>query len=226
MLAAISFGKYRRSLTVALLLLMMGLGLTMVFHLLSEVRGHDLRGAIRAITPGAMVGALALTILSYLSLTLYDHMALASFCSYTLSHNLGLSLLTGGSARMRIYGAAGLGPGDVARVIASASLSFWGGVVTMAALFLAVDPLPVAIKAFPIGASVLQLLGFCMLGGVAVALAGLRRAPYPVRLFGWALMLPSRGQAAAQIGILADGMGGYNAAWGCSRRWCWRPCHR
>ena len=126
---------------MALLLLMMGLGLAMVFHLLSEVHGHDLRGAIRAITPGALAGALALTILSYLSLTLYDHMALriigkriawrtaalASFCSYTLSHNLGLSLLTGGSARMRIYGAAGLGPGDVARVIASASLSFWGG---------------------------------------------------------------------------------------------------
>ena len=215
MIAALSSGSHRRGLTIALLLLMTGLGVAMVFHLLSEVRGHDLRGAIRAITPGAIAGALALTILSYLSLTLYDHMALriigkqiawrtaalASFCSYTLSHNLGLSLLTGGSARMRIYGAAGLGPGDVARVIASASLSFWSGVVTMAALFLAVDPMPVAIKAFPIGASVLQLLGFCLLGGVAVALAGLRRAPYPVRLFGWTLMLPSRGQAAAQIGI-------------------------
>ena len=75
MLAAISFGKYRRGLTVALLLLMMGLGLAMVFHLLSEVHGHDLRGAIRALTPGAIAGALALTILSYLSLTLYDHMA-------------------------------------------------------------------------------------------------------------------------------------------------------
>ena len=215
MIAALSSARNRRGLTVALVLLMMGLGLAMVFHLLSEVHGHDLRGAIRAITPGAMVGASALTILSYLSLTLYDHMALriigkriswrtaalASFCSYTLSHNLGLSLLTGGSARMRIYGAAGLGPGDVARVIASASLSFWGGVVTMAALFLAVNPMPIAIKAFPIGASALQLLGLFMLGGVAVALAALRRAPYPVRLFGWTLMLPSRGQAVAQIGI-------------------------
>lgn len=215
MIAALSSARHRRALSVALLLLMMGLGLAMVFHLLSEVHGHDLRGAIRAITPGALAGALALTILSYLSLTLYDHMALriigkriawrtaalASFCSYTLSHNLGLSLLTGGSARMRIYGAAGLGPGDVARVIASASLSFWGGVVTMAALFLAVDPMPIAIKAFPIDASALQLLGLCMLAGVAVALAALRRAPHPVRLFGWTLMLPSRGQAAAQIGI-------------------------
>lgn len=215
MITALFSAKRRRSLTIAALLLMMALGLAMVFHLLSEVHGHDLRAAIRAITPGAIAGALLLTILSYLSLTLYDHMALriigkriawrtaalASFCSYTLSHNLGLSLLTGGSARMRIYGAAGLGPGDVARVIASASLSFWGGVMTMAALFLAIHPMPLAIGALPLGAPIMQMLGLCMLGVVAAALAALKRTPHPIRLFGWTLMLPSRGQAAAQIGI-------------------------
>ena len=52
--------------------------------------------------------------------------ALASFTSYALSHNLGLSLITGGSARLRVYGAAGVPPADVARIIALASLSFWG----------------------------------------------------------------------------------------------------
>lgn len=215
MIAALFSAGHRRGLTIALILLMMGLGLTMVFHLLSEVHGQDLHGAIQAIPPGAIIGALLLTALSYLSLTLYDHMALriigkriawrtaalASFCSYTLSHNLGLSLLTGGSARMRIYSAAGLGPGDVARVIASASLSFWGGVVTMAALFLAVDPMPLASTAFPVSAWALQILGYCLLAAVAAALIALRRTPHPVRLSGWTLMLPSRSQAVAQIGI-------------------------
>lgn len=198
--------RCRRSLAVAIVLLMMGLGAAMALHLLSEMRGQDLRGAMHAITPTAIACALALTILSYLSLTLYDHMALriigkriawrtaalASFCSYTLSHNLGLSLLTGGSARMRIYGAAGLGPGDIARVIASAGLSFWGGVVTMAALFLAIAPVPLAVSDFSIRADTVQLLGCCLLGAIGIAMVALGRAPRPVRLFGWTLMLPSR----------------------------------
>jgi phosphatidylglycerol lysyltransferase len=129
-------------------------GLWALHHLLGEVRPHEIRAAFRAIAPRRIAGALGLTVVSYLLLTLYDvtalrvvgrplprrTAALASFCSYTLSHNLGLGLLTGGSARYRIYGAAGLEAGDIARVIASASLSFWGGVFAMAALMMALHP--------------------------------------------------------------------------------------
>ncbi|WP_163454653.1 YbhN family protein, partial [Escherichia coli] len=80
-------------------------------------RWRDVRHAFRAISLWQVAGALALAIASYVMLTLYDVLALriigrplpyrtaalASFTSYTLSHNLGFALLTGGSARYRVY---------------------------------------------------------------------------------------------------------------------------
>ncbi|MGJ3629532.1 lysylphosphatidylglycerol synthase transmembrane domain-containing protein [Sphingomonas sp. MMS24-JH45] len=106
-----------------------------------------MRGAIHAIPPDRIAAALALTAVSYLMLTFYDLVALrvvgkplpwrtaavGSFAGYTLSHNLGLALLTGGSARLRIYTRAGLDP-DVARVIEIASATFWAGIVTVAGM--------------------------------------------------------------------------------------------
>src|SRR5204862_8307651 len=96
----------------------------------------DVRAAFYAIDPHQIGLSVLLTIASYIALTFYDVIALrvigrplrwrtaamASFTSYTLSHNLGLALLTGGSARYRVYAAAGLdGPG-IARVVAVAKI--------------------------------------------------------------------------------------------------------
>ena len=106
---------------------------------LHEVRLRDVRHALRLVAPEQLVGAALLTAASYLALTIYDFIALrvidrplpwrtaalASFTGYAISNSLGLSLLTGGSARYRVYAAAGLEAGDVARVmlLASAILS-------------------------------------------------------------------------------------------------------
>jgi phosphatidylglycerol lysyltransferase len=74
------------------------------------------RRALAAIPNARIAASLALTTVSYLLLTGLDWVALraigrplpwriaaaGSFTSYTLSHNLGLSLITGGSARLRL----------------------------------------------------------------------------------------------------------------------------
>lgn len=136
----------RRLLSILAALCVAAIGLSALFGLLHSVRPRAIRHAFDALSAAQVAGALALTAASYLFLTLYDSFALrvlgrklpwrtaalASFTSYTLSHNLGLALLTGGSARYRVYRAAGLGGGEIGSVIALASLAFWNGVILLA----------------------------------------------------------------------------------------------
>jgi phosphatidylglycerol lysyltransferase len=107
------FGRRKRIVSIGAALLVATLGLAALFRLLHSVRPHEIRHAFDALSAGQIGAALLLTAASYLMLTLYDRFALqvigrtvpwrtyalASFTSYTLSHNLGLALLTGGSAR-------------------------------------------------------------------------------------------------------------------------------
>ncbi|MGN6689754.1 MAG: bifunctional lysylphosphatidylglycerol flippase/synthetase MprF, partial [Sphingopyxis sp.] len=103
----------KRLLSILAALVVAAIGLSALFGLLHSVRPRAIRHAFDALSAAQIGGALALTAASYLFLTLYDRYALrvigrnlpwrtaalASFTSYTLSHNLGLALLTGGSAR-------------------------------------------------------------------------------------------------------------------------------
>lgn len=208
-------GGRRPLLGLILLLLLVALAVAALDHLFSDIDWHDVRAAFHAIPPFAIAACTVLTGLSYFALTLYDLLALriigsrigwrtaalASFCSYTLSHNLGLALVTGGSARLRIYGAAGLGPGDVARIIASASFAFWGGVLTLAALAMTLHPAAITLGGFALDATVQRAIGIALLGGAILLLAARGPTTRSINLFGWTLALPSRSQALAQIGI-------------------------
>jgi phosphatidylglycerol lysyltransferase len=209
--------RYRSWFATPAVLLIGGIGIVALDHLVAGVKWSDVRTALGALPPITIAKALLFTILSYLALTFYDYLALrivgrprrwsiaalASFCSYTLSHNLGLALLTGGSARMRIYGAAGLTAGDVARVIASASLAFWGGVIMLAAASLAIGPASVGMGAIGIALPFQRIVGWTLLAAGAAAITALGRHARRIDLFGWTLSLPNRAQALAQFGLAA-----------------------
>ena len=150
-------------------------------EILAQVRLRDIRAALHAIPDGRLALALLFTGGSYLALTGYDWLALratgqprpwriaalASFCNYALGHNLGFAMFTGGSARVRIYGKAGLPLPAVARVIVAASATFWCGVSLIAgvALVMADTPLRLAGLAVlpgvqhPVGAALLAAIG-------------------------------------------------------------------
>ncbi|WP_429614950.1 bifunctional lysylphosphatidylglycerol flippase/synthetase MprF [Sphingobium olei] len=209
--------RHRSWFAIPAMLMIAALGIIALDHLVADVRWSDVRTALGALPPVTIAKALMFTILSYLALTFYDYLALrivgrprrwsiaalASFCSYTLSHNLGLALLTGGSARMRIYGASGLTGGDVARVIASASLAFWGGVVMLAAASLAIGPTSVGIGALGIALPLQRAVGWTLLAAGAASIAALGPYARRVDLFGWTLTLPNRVQALAHLGLAA-----------------------
>ncbi|WP_313802116.1 bifunctional lysylphosphatidylglycerol flippase/synthetase MprF [Sphingobium sp.] len=230
MILADRIRAWKGPLTVAAMLAVAALGLAALHGLLAEVRLKDIRHAVHMIAGWRLAAALALTAASYVALTFYDHVALrivgrplpwrtaalASFCSYTLSHNLGLSLLTGGSARYRIYTAAGLEGGDIARVIASTGLSFWGGVFVLAGMLMLVHPAAISVMGFALGMP-WERLGQRLAGGVVMALTlaalfALGRSGSAPRLFGWRLALPSRAQALAQIGVACIDLAAASAA--------------
>ncbi|HUD91077.1 bifunctional lysylphosphatidylglycerol flippase/synthetase MprF [Sphingobium sp.] len=215
--AALEPWMHRRRTLLAIggMMLVTALGFAALHHLLADMHVRDFRSAFHAMPARAIVLSAGMTILSYLALTFYDDIALlgmgrrlrwrtvalASFCSYTLSHNLGLSLLTGGSARLRIYGAAGLRPSETARIILSAGLAFWGGVLTMAALLMSFHPIPMALDGLSVAQPIQRAIGVVLLVGAALLILALGQSPRSIRLFHWTLALPTRGQAMAQIGV-------------------------
>lgn len=76
------------------------------------------------------------TICSYLALLVYERLGIAyaharvsplrssvgGFCAFVFSHNLGFALLTGGSARLRLYGPAGV---SVAQIVLISGFTAW-----------------------------------------------------------------------------------------------------
>ncbi len=202
------------------------LGFLALHRLLITVHFKDVRAAIHALSGIQIAVALGLTAASYFLLTLYDALALriigkplpyriaalASFTSYTLSHNLGLALLTGGSARYRVYSAAGLETRDIVRVIATASMTFWLGVIVMAGAALAFHPSHHALGRFVVAVIAQRAIGFAILiifGGLLVYAAGRRKT---AQLLGWRIALPSAPQALAQVTIAVLDLAAASAA--------------
>ncbi len=132
----------RRSLLSALGLAVLALAIGEIIHVGKDIHLSAAMAALGGLRPVSLALALGLTVASYLLLTFYDLLAQrlvgisvplavtmrASFTSYALSHTLGFGALTGGSARLRIYGAAGVPTATVARIVVIAGVAFWLGV--------------------------------------------------------------------------------------------------
>ncbi|UVO50703.1 bifunctional lysylphosphatidylglycerol flippase/synthetase MprF [Sphingomonas sp. SUN019] len=209
--------RHRKLIGVAVVLLLIALGFTALEHLTSEIHFSDVRAAVHALPADRLALALLFTVGSYVALTFYDVLALrvigrplpwrtaalASFTSYTLSHNLGLSLLTGGSARYRVYTAAGLDGADVARVVAIAGGAFWAGVVTVTGIALLSHDGAVTVAGLTLGQGMIRFLGWSIVVLAALLVTACGAIGKVIRLFGFAVPLPTSRQGVMQIAIAA-----------------------
>jgi len=209
--------RHRRPLLILVTLALAALGFEAVRTILAEVRLRDVRHALHQIQPVRLAAALGLTTASYLALTLYDWFAvraigqrlpwrtaaLASFTSYTISHNLGLSLLTGGTARLRAYGAAGLDFADVARITLIAGATFWSGVFAVTAIALLAAPQPLLLFGQTLPLALLHGAGLAVLLAFAALFVARARGLAELRLGSASLPLPPAPLMAGQIGIAA-----------------------
>jgi len=110
--------------------------------------------ALRATPPWGIIAAVVMTPLSYLCLSVTEWFSLHSLghrlswprtvrvavAAYTVSNSLGFSLATGTATRLRLYGAAGLGPGAVTATALVAGTAVTLSGVVAAGLGLVIEP--------------------------------------------------------------------------------------
>ena len=171
-------------------------------HTLKSIDTKTVFDVIRHTNTSLIVLAAALVIVSYVSLSFYDLLALrtisrteipyrtaalASFTSYPIAHGIGAVSLISPMIRYRIYSYHGLSAFEVANICFLTGLTFWLGNLTALGIGLFFAPNAISVVDF-LSPRVNQLLAVALLLGVAGFLAwcwfprniGTRR--WPVRL--------------------------------------------
>jgi glycosyltransferase 2 family protein len=186
-----------------------------LFRLLRDVELDKVVVALTAMTPRTILLAGALVAAGYVSLTFYDFFALrtigrrqvpyriaalASFTSYSIGHNLGATVLTGGVVRLRIYSPWGLGVVDIAKIAFVTGLTFWLGNAFILGLSMAYDPdAASAIDQLPPWLNrTVALVGLASIIGYVLWLVP---APRAVGSGEWRITLPDARLTFIQIGI-------------------------
>src|ERR1043165_7343483 len=113
--------------------------------LVRTLKGIDTGVILTALTeiPRGSIGLAAICVVfAFCTLTFYDYFALrtigkkhvpyriaalSSFTSYSIGHNIGATVFTGGAIRFRIYSDYGLNAIDVAKICFLSGLTFWLG---------------------------------------------------------------------------------------------------
>jgi uncharacterized membrane protein YbhN (UPF0104 family) len=172
----------------------------------------DIKVALEAIPHRALVISFIWTIFSYGLLTFYDRLgtiyaghkvstlrvAFASFCAYSLSHNLGFAAVSGAAVRYRLYAHWGLTPFQIAKVVAFCSLTFTLGGLVLGGAILFVEP-----DAIPFIGDLLPRAGMYAIGAVmwsvVIAYITLSRFVGTITLFGTEIGLPGWRMALMQV---------------------------
>jgi len=194
---------------------MVGASLYILYGGLRHIDVDKVTAAIHATPMRAVLSACVFVAAGYITLTFYDYFALrtigrhevpyrtaalASFTSYTIGHNLGATVFTGGAVRLRIYSGWGLGIVDVAKIAFVTGLTFWLGNIFVLGFALAYAPdAATAMTQLPAwGTRFLGLGGLLVIAGYVAWLL-----PQP-RILGrasWRITLPGARLTLVQIGI-------------------------
>ena len=155
---AISFLRHRQilhKLGVAVSITVIGIACYVLYHMLRDIDTFEVIEAIKGTEPRSIALAALFVAAGYFTLTFYDLFAvraighsdipyrvnaLAAFASYSIGHNVGASVFTGGAVRYRIYSAWGLNAIDVAKICFIAGLTFWLGNAAVLGIGIAYHP--------------------------------------------------------------------------------------
>lgn len=183
-----------------------------LFHIVRKIDGDKLLNAL-AETDMRSVALAALAVAAgYFTLTFYDLFALrtigrddvpyriaalAGFTSYSVGHNVGASVFTGGAVRYRVYSAWNLDAIEVAKICFIAGLTFWLG--NIAVLGLGISYHPEALHQLPIWLSRAVALGLLTVLCAYVAWVWIK--PRQVGGGQWTVTLPGGPLTLLQIAI-------------------------
>src|SRR3954452_12880423 len=142
---AVSFMRQKQilhKLGVAISVTVIAIACYVLYHMLRDIDVDEVVEAIKQTDYSSIALAALFVTAGYFTLTFYDLFALraigrpdipyrvnalAAFTSYSIGHNVGASVFTGGAVSYRIYSAWGLNAIAVAKICFLAGLTFWLG---------------------------------------------------------------------------------------------------
>jgi uncharacterized membrane protein YbhN (UPF0104 family) len=188
---------------------------SVLFHMLRDIDVHEVMRALRRTNHRDFALAALFVAGAYTTLTFYDWFALrtidrkeipyriaafAGFTSYSVGHNIGATVFTGGAVRYRVYSASGLTAIEVAKICFVAGLTFWLGNATVLGLGIAYVPQAAsAIDQLPAWINRALALGILLV--LAAYVAWVWRQPRQIGRSNWQVTLPNGPLTLLQIGI-------------------------
>lgn len=150
--------KLRAIMPVALGLGLFVMGLWALHHLLSTIDVSKVIAQMKATPPLTLGAALAAVATGYVALVGYDFwaldylnkrlplrtVALGGFLGYAFGNTVGISVISGGAVRYRIYSAAGLNAFDVAALSSYVAVAMGMGLTLVGLIALGIHPAALA----------------------------------------------------------------------------------
>jgi glycosyltransferase 2 family protein len=204
-----------KQIGIAASLIIIAFAITTLVRTLKGVDTGVMLVALTEIAPYHIALAALCVVGAFCTLTFYDFFALrtigrkhvpyriaalSSFTSYTIGHNIGATVFTGGAIRFRIYSEYGLSAVDVAKICFLSGLTFWLGNTFVLGIGMAwhpgaasaMDQLPAAIN---------RLVAFGVLSAILAYFVWLSLGEERRELGqnGWKVKLPSAPLTLVQI---------------------------
>jgi len=208
---ALAHKKPLRSLIPVAVAAVLVLALGLLYNALREYHYHDIVAHLGAYSKTVILAALALTVLNYVVLSLYDVLALqyvseklpyrraafTSFLSYVFSFNIGLSIFGSSTLRLRFYSMWGIDSGKIAKIVTFCIVTFWVGLAAAGGVALLTGPaLPASLEVFRFSS---RLLGVILLAATVAYLVASASGKASVSFRRFSISLPSFRIAVAQI---------------------------
>ena len=200
-------------LGVALSTLIIAVAAVVLYRKLHNINVSKVLTAMATVEYRDVAVAALFVALGYFTLTFYDLFALrtigrkdvpyriaalAGFTSYSVGHNVGASVFTGGAVRYRIYSAWGLDAIEVAKICFIAGLTFWLGNITVLGFGFAYHPdAASAIDQLPLWMN--RTLGLAALAVLLGYIAWVWKTPRIIGRQNWQVQLPNGPLTLLQI---------------------------
>lgn len=213
---ALAFLRERQilhKLGVALSVTVIGFALYILYGMLRDMDPEDVFKALKGTEIKTVVLAGLCVAAGYFTLTFYDFFALraigrseipyrvaafAGFTSYSIGHNVGASVFTGGAVRYRIYSSWHLTAIDVAKVCFVAGLTFWLGNAAVLGIGVAYHPEAASsIDQLPVWLN--RVLAVLLLGILFGYVIWVSSRPRNVGRGNWTVTLPGGSLTLVQI---------------------------
>jgi uncharacterized membrane protein YbhN (UPF0104 family) len=204
-----------KRLGIAASLLIIALAIRTLVHTLRGVDTGVILTALTDIPAGHIAMAALCVVCAFFTLTFYDFFALrtigkkhvpyriaalSAVCSYSIGHNIGATVFTGGAIRFRIYSEHGLNAIDVAKICFLSGLTFWLGNLVVLGIGMAYHP-AAASDMDLLPPELNRLVALACLGGIIAYFVWLTTGKERRQLGqnGWMVKLPSARLTLVQV---------------------------